>query len=100
MEKVAHAALRCEIFPVPRHMRKVTVESGDAASARENHTVNPTGERRAIWRHGSAGDPRGWHTSMAKKLRYMSKIAAIFVRADNTRLNCNQPIRNLPTACL
>jgi hypothetical protein len=40
------------------------------------------------------------HTSMAKKLRYMSKIAAIFSRADNTRLSCTQPIANLRTAGL
>jgi hypothetical protein len=31
----------------------------------------------------------------AKKLRYMSKIAAIFARSDNTRLSCTQPIGNL-----
>jgi hypothetical protein len=40
------------------------------------------------------------HTSRAKKLRYMSKIAAIFVRADNTHLMCTQPIPNLLMACL
>ena len=40
------------------------------------------------------------HTSMAKKLRYMSKIAAIFARADNTHLSCTQPIANLLMACL
>jgi hypothetical protein len=36
----------------------------------------------------------------AKKLRYMSKFAAIFARSDNTQLSCTQPIANLPTACL
>ena len=36
----------------------------------------------------------------AKKLRYMSKIAAIFAGADNTRLSCTQPIANLPMAGL
>jgi hypothetical protein len=40
------------------------------------------------------------HTSMAKKLRYMSKIAAIFTRSDNTHLICIQPIANLLMACL
>lgn len=38
------------------------------------------------------------HTSIAKKLRYMSKIAAIFSASDNTQLNSTQPIGNLPTA--
>ena len=38
--------------------------------------------------------------SMAKKLRYMSKIAAIFARTDKTRLSCTQPIANLRAACL
>ncbi len=32
--------------------------------------------------------------SMAKKLRYMSKITAIFAAADNTQLSCTQPIPN------
>jgi hypothetical protein len=88
------------IFPVPRYMRKVTAESGDATSARENHTSTQQAKDAPFGDPGVPETPRGWHTSMAKKLRYMSKIAAIFVRADNTRLNCNQPIRNLPTACL
>jgi hypothetical protein len=39
-------------------------------------------------------------TSMEKKLRYMSKIPAIFAGADNTHLSCTQPIGNLPMACL
>jgi hypothetical protein len=39
--------------------------------------------------------PPGCRTSMAKKLRYMSKIAAIFARADTTHLMCTQPIANL-----
>jgi nickel-dependent lactate racemase len=34
-------------------------------------------------------------TISTKKLRYMSKIAAILVASDNTRLNCTQPIANL-----
>jgi len=34
--------------------------------------------------------------SRAKKLRYMSKIAAIFFRSDNTHLLRTQPIANLP----
>jgi hypothetical protein len=37
---------------------------------------------------------------MAKKLRYMSKIAAIFVTADNTQPSCTQPIANLLMARL
>jgi len=44
--------------------------------------------------------PQRRRTSMAKKLRYMSKIAAIFARTDNTRLSCTQPIANLPMARL
>jgi len=40
------------------------------------------------------------NTSMAKKLRYMSKIAAIFGTADNTHLSCTQPIASLLFACL
>jgi len=48
---------------------------------------------------GGSATP-GCHTSRAKKLRYMSKIAAIFARADNTRLSCTQPIANLLMACL
>ena len=48
---------------------------------------------------GRVGHP-GCHMSMEKKLRYMSKIAAIFSRADNTRLSCTQPIANLTMACL
>jgi hypothetical protein len=32
----------------------------------------------------------------AKKLRYMSKIAAIFGKGDKTPLICTQPIANLP----
>jgi len=47
---------------------------------------------------GRVGHPR-WHTSMAKKLRYMSKIAAIFARTDNTPLSYTQPIWNLLVAC-
>jgi hypothetical protein len=39
------------------------------------------------------------HKSMTEKLRYMSKIAAIFVRADNTQLSCTQPIPSLLMAC-
>jgi hypothetical protein len=38
--------------------------------------------------------------SMAKKLRYMSKIAAIFGTADHTHLSCTQPIANLALARL
>jgi hypothetical protein len=38
------------------------------------------------WRH---------HKSIGKKLRYMSKFAAIFSVSDNTQLMCTQPIRNL-----
>ena len=34
-----------------------------------------------------------------KKLRYMSKFAAIFVGSDNTRLSCTQPIANLLMVC-
>jgi hypothetical protein len=30
-----------------------------------------------------------------KKLRYMSKIAAVFSTSDNTQLNCTQPIGDL-----
>jgi hypothetical protein len=37
---------------------------------------------------------------LAKKLWYMSKIAAIFARADNTHRMCTQPIANLPTVRL
>ena len=37
---------------------------------------------------------------LAKKLRYMSKIAAIFFRSDNTHLMRTQPIVNLLMACL
>jgi hypothetical protein len=40
------------------------------------------------------------HTSSSKKLRYMSKIAAIFPRTDNTHLSCTQPIANLLIASL
>jgi len=40
------------------------------------------------------------HKSTAKKLRYMSKFAAIFARNDNTCLSCTQPIANLLTARL
>jgi hypothetical protein len=42
---------------------------------------------------GSAnpGDTR----AVAKKLRYMSKIVAIFFGAGNTQLSCTQPIGNL-----
>jgi hypothetical protein len=40
------------------------------------------------------------NTSMAKKLRYMSKIAAILATTDNTQLSCTQPIANLLTAFL
>jgi hypothetical protein len=36
------------------------------------------------------------HKSTAKKLRYMSKIAAIFGKGDKTPLICTQPIANLP----
>jgi hypothetical protein len=38
------------------------------------------------------------NTSRAKKLRYMSKIAAIFATADNTHVSCTQPIANLRMA--
>jgi hypothetical protein len=34
----------------------------------------------------------GYHTSMAKKLRYMANFAAIFSRSDNTHQICTQPI--------
>jgi hypothetical protein len=37
---------------------------------------------------------------MEKKLRYMSKITAIFAGADNTHLSCTQPIANLLMARL
>jgi len=37
---------------------------------------------------------------MVKKVAVMSKIAAIFARADNTQLSCTQPIANLLMACL
>jgi hypothetical protein len=36
----------------------------------------------------------------AKKLRYMSKFAAIFFTSDNTQLMCTQPIVNLLRARL
>ena len=35
-----------------------------------------------------------------KKLRYMSKFAAIFAASDNTQLMRTQPIANLRMACL
>jgi len=35
------------------------------------------------------------HMSDGKKLRYMSKIAAIFVRTDNTQWDFTQPMSNL-----
>jgi hypothetical protein len=38
--------------------------------------------------------------SLCKKLRYMSKIAAISGRADNMHLSCTQPIAILMTARL
>jgi len=37
---------------------------------------------------------------MAKKLWYMSKIAAIFATTDNTHVSCTQPIANLLMARL
>jgi hypothetical protein len=40
------------------------------------------------------------NTNRTKKLRYMSKFAAIFATSDNTQLSCTQPIANLLTACL
>jgi hypothetical protein len=45
---------------------------------------------------------KGWgtHILCAKKLRYMSKIAAIFSRSDNTHWICAHPIANLLIACL
>jgi hypothetical protein len=39
-------------------------------------------------------------TEQGEKLRYMSKIAAIFATTDNTHVSCTQPIANLPMACL
>jgi hypothetical protein len=43
----------------------------------------------------SACATRAWR----KKLRYMSKFAAMFVRSDNTHSNRTQPIANLLMAC-
>jgi hypothetical protein len=40
------------------------------------------------------------HVTKAKKLRYMSKFAAIFATSDNTQLMCTQPIVDLLTARL
>jgi hypothetical protein len=37
---------------------------------------------------------------VAKKLRYMSKIALIFATSDNTHSSCTQPIVNLLKAGL
>ena len=39
------------------------------------------------------------HKNKGKKLRYMSKIAAISPRTDNTQLSCTQPVANLLMAC-
>jgi hypothetical protein len=47
---------------------------------------------------GVPGRSAGCHVSMAKKLRYMSKIAAIFFGTGNTQLSCTQPIGDLPMA--
>src|SRR6478609_596396 len=51
------------------------------------------------WRPARAAGPV-CDTSVAKKLRYMSKFAAIFARTDNTHLSCTQPIANLLVARL
>jgi hypothetical protein len=57
--------------------------------------------------HGVVKDRKRWEGRQpgfpqkhGKKLRYMSKIAAIFAASYNTQLICTQPIENLTTARL
>jgi hypothetical protein len=61
---------------------------------KSGRSENPDGAKHRSGRSISA------NTRMTKKLRYMSKIAAIFSRSDNRRLSCTQPIANLRTECL
>jgi hypothetical protein len=74
---------------MPQHKHTGKVQAAQARSPAVQNTIQTSHRQECLC-----------HISMAKKLRYMSKITAIFVKSDNTHLSCTQPIANLLTACL
>ena len=95
----ATKALVCETSPWSHFIREnSSPRAARPLPARANHTSTQQAKDTRVETRACRGPV--CYTSVAKKLRYMSKFAAIIVRTDNTHVSCTQPIANLPMACL